>query len=319
MNAYDFDINTLSPGAYVLLGDDIYLRDLVLNAVKGIIPEEHKVFNLKIIENLVDANALKDAISTFSMFDSPIVVIIEDDKFSDNESTSKSYIEALNLIDNNQYVIFSTYKKISNSLRKKLKSIECKIDYINANKMLIKKVVTKMAKDLNISSKAIDIIIEYCSGDLGRIDMELKKLKYYKLNKSIEDDDVDLMVANTMDNAMYELTNEIGRKEYNKAYTMLDRFIEKGIPYAVIRASLTGHYRRMLHASLSNKKDAEIATLFNVKEYSITMARRQAKNYTQLKLMEIVKELVSAEYLHKSGVLDEETAFKNIVTKLLQD
>ncbi|HQC54771.1 MAG TPA: hypothetical protein PKX91_03495 [Clostridia bacterium] len=327
MKAFDFNITEEKGGAFLLTGKedpstkkqvfDIYLKDLVINAFKSLVPEEHRFFNLKYIEELTDPNVLKEAISTFSMFDSPIVIFVEDDKFKDSADTTKEYIKAISTIEDGVYVIFSGYNSISTALKKALKEIECKIDFKPANLNEIKKICLHMAKDLTLSTKALDTIIEYCNGDLGRISMEIEKLRSYKLGKPIELDDVDLLVENTMDNQIYELSNAISNNEFIKARKMLDRFIEKGVRYSVILGSLTGFYRRMLHASLSNLSDIELAEVFGVREYSITVARRLAKRYTQMQLMNIVKDLVDAEYLNRSGIIEESTAFNNVISKLM--
>lgn len=319
MKAYDFDITKESSRAFMLTGNDLYLRDSVIRSFKSLVPEEHRFFNLKVIEDLRGPDELKDAMSTFTMFDSPIVIFVEDGKFKDKGDDSKTYVQLLSNIPDGVYAVINTDEKLPSNIKKVLTEIDCKIDFKPANIATIKNICLKIAKDLSlsISNKALDTIIQYCNGDIGRISMELEKLSYYKLGKPIEFEDVDLMVENTMDNQIYELSNAISNNEFLKARQMLDRFIEKGVPYAVIRGSLTGFYRRMLHISLSNLKDAELAEIFGVHEYSIKVARTLSRKYTQIQLMDIVKDLVEAEYLHRYGVIDEVTAFKNVIAKLM--
>ena len=130
-------------------------------------------------------------------------------------------------------------------------------------------------------------------------------------------DMVELLVANTMENEIYDLSNALADKNKVKAMALFDKFVAKGIDYSVILSTLVGQYRRLLHCALSNKSDSELAEDLKVKEWAIRKSRETATKYGKAVLKACLDDLIDAEFNFKSGLMVDETAVRTAMVKLL--
>ena len=153
---------------------------------------------------------------------------------------------------------------------------------------------------------------------MSRISNELKKITAYMGTKQvITHDMIELMVANTVENEIYELANALADKNKVKAMGLFDKFVAKGIDYSVILSTLISQYRRLLHCALSNRTDKELAEDLKIKEWAVKRTRETASRYGKATLKSCLDDLVDAEYNFKSGLMVDETAVRTVMAKLL--
>jgi DNA polymerase III subunit delta len=109
-----------------------------------------------------------------------------------------------------------------------------------------------------ISSEAIDRLIEVTSSDLYRLDNELEKLATYAADKKlIEETDVNLLSAGLKDFDNWELTNCMEKADFEKSLTVLNSLFAENCKPQYILGILAGFLRDILLAKtwLREKKD----------------------------------------------------------------
>lgn len=311
MKAYEFDIKKVKGGVYILDGSDSYWKDKILSAFLSLVPLDYRSFNIKQLDKIDSPETLRDALITFSMFDSPIVVISYDEKFEDKSSSA--YENIIKEINQDTFLLIVNSGKLSANFKKLCTIIECDKPPIE----VLKNIALKTLGDASIEGRALDLLIQYSNADLNRIVLEIKKLVAYSGGEKITVSDVELMVSNDIEDVIFELADAIAIKNNKRVMSLVERFTERGLPYAQMLSILTGFYRRVFHVSISEMSDESVAEALNIKEWAIKKARQTAVKYTKTRLKEIMSMLIEADYGFKSGKMSEETAFKTVISKFM--
>ena len=321
LKAVNFNIKTISGNAFLLTGDDLYWRDYVIDAILSLIPEQEREFNY---HSFSDVKSIEEVESTFTstgFFGGKSVVHVSGygaKKSAKGESKSqdrekKIFEEVVTGLDENTVLILSN-SNLPSGLAKYFIEIDCsKLEFA-----LLRDYIPKLVAPRKIDGNAIYTLVEYCNRDMARISLELEKLiAYMGAKQVISLEMVEGLVANTVENEIYELSNALADKNKIKAMSLFDRFVEKGVDFSLILATLVGQYRRLLHCALSTKSDVELAEDLKVKEWAIRKTRETASKYGKATLKSCLDDLVDAEFAFKSGLMLEETAVRTAMAKLL--
>ncbi len=321
IKAIKFNVNNRGGNAFLLTGDDLYWRDYVINAVLSLVPEAEREFNYRSFSDIKSIEEAESAFTSMGFFGGINVVSISgygvkktgkgEAKASDREK--KIFEDIVTGLDDNTILILSN-SNIPLSLARYFIEVDCS----KAEPAVLRDYVPKLIAPKKIDGNALYTLMEYCNRDMAKISNELKKLTSYMGSRQvISNDMVELLVANTVENEIYDLANALADKNKAKAMALFDKFVAKGVDYSVILSTLVGQYRRLLHCALSNKSDRELADDLKVKEWAIKRTRETASRYGKATLKASLDELVDAEYNFKSGVMVDETAVRTAMAKLL--
>ncbi len=148
-------------------------------------------------------------------------------------------------------------------------------------------------------------IAEYCSLDMSRVQNETEKLIAYCLDKKeITLNDVDELVTRDVEYKIYELTDFIAKREFDKALAVIDDMLSKGETMQRILISVYNYFRRLLHVAISNQSIIELAETLKIKEAGVKRLKGQSKQFTKRALKKAVDLLTDTDYLIKSGAAD---------------
>lgn len=297
-------------GVYSVDGDDGYWKEYAVSCFTERIPVADRDFVIKKIHSLKSFDALQDACETVSLFGGSSLVLVDDSAYKEKSGDGEALTRLLK--DTEHTVVF-----VGVSLPKSLK---VKIERIEANRLTLPEAVQEIQKRFPIlKGRAAYTLAEYAGRDMARMVTEGEKLKAYAMGHDVTDEDVKTLVANTVENEIYEFTGAVSSGNKLGAMTVLERFQSKGTASAFLLSALTSQYRRMFYAVCATGTPQEIAALLGVKEYAIIKAKEAGKKYTKKRLKQNLDLLCAAEYAFKSGLMGEDTALKNAVGKLLQD
>ncbi|MBO5714351.1 MAG: DNA polymerase III subunit delta [Clostridia bacterium] len=167
-----------------------------------------------------------------------------------------------------------------------------------------------------IDLESARLIGEYCQQDMLRVQIETKKLCAYVLDKGeITLNDVVEMVNRDVEYKIYEMTDYIGRKNFDKALSVISEMLSKGEPSQKILTSVYNYFRRLLHVAISDLSETDLAKELGVKDFAVRKMKTQSGYFRKKSLKSAVDSLVDADYRFKSGLsnADEEmwlTIFK---------
>lgn len=307
--------NTVLP-LYLITGDSFLAEDVVKKIkIKLRIVDDTSSVSVFDAENF-QTRAVINACEQMSFFDDKRLVIVKNVTSQISEADKKLFaLYAKNpnpncvllVVDNSEKSVFDFLEA---------EKISCSGLYDSDIEKIVKQFA--YAYDTTIDSAAIKLLSQYTQKNLQFMKNEIEKLCAYKQQeKVITVQDVELMVAKQDEIVVYELTTALSQKQADKSIWLLKKLM--GTPDQNIKlfGLIVGNFRRMFFASISKQSDAEIAKAFGVKEFAITKAKQQAKNFSPKKLKYICELLSDVDYYSKSGIMTLENGLYYVCYKIL--
>ena len=287
---------------YLLEGEDAFFRERALALIKNKFLQNPEL-NLVSFNGDVSVGELVASLEGYPFMSKKRVTVVKEfyPKQEYFKSGLKGYLE--NPLDTGVLVVVN--EKPLESL-KKYESVAfvdcCKAD-VNLIVKWIKAECSRMG--VAISGETASVIAEYCSSDMTRVEGDTKKLiAFVGDGGEITLCDVDQMVARDTEYKIYEMTDYIGKRKFDKAIAILLDMIGKGEPPARIITSLYNYFRRLLHVAISSGTSAEVANFLGIKEFAVKKAKEQSNMFKKRSLKSAVDFLTDVDYKVKSGQIN---------------
>ena len=302
--------------AYVVCGDDDYLKSSAIKAFGTLVSPEYADFNLSVVSGDDGMASAVDAAYTFPMFDERKVVILNLEGVP--TAQSKDLYEKY-LVSPSETTVFvvncddDAAKALKN---KKAQIVDCsRLDDAELADEIQE--LAKSAPSRKIDKDAVAELVARTQGNMSRIVTEMIKLKAY-CDDTVRKQDVIDMVSADIDFQIYELANAVSEKNADKALGVLDVFFKNGIRGVTIINRLYDKYRNMLHAELNkNLPNDEIAKLLGMKSGAVYFLRKVSSGYTQMRLKKCVDYLHGLQYDVLSGKRNDVSAIHEAIIQLL--
>ena len=302
---------------YLVCGDDAFLvaraTRLIVDACN--IDEGLNLSNFEGADVKGNTENLIAALTSYPFLgDKRVVLLKEFYPLVADVKSLKSYFE--NPCETTVFIIANLSKSDNILKLPNVTEVDCFKGDESVATMWIKSQATKGG--VRISQGAIDKIIDYCYGDMTKINGEIEKLVAYALTSGeITEKDVETLCVKELDYQTYEVVEFIASKKYEKAYTCLTEIMSSSSDGQKLFVSLYYHYRRMLFSALSPLSDGEVAKHLKIKEFAVKMARRQAKSYPVKRLKQIVDSLSFYDEKFKQGLVEQSSAVWNAIFNVL--
>lgn len=297
---------------YLLEGDDLYLFDKAISMIKKACNLELEEFNLSVFDDEnYSMKAILDACEVMPMVGDKKVVLLKNIS-KVTESDKKLLEKYLTSPLESTCLIISDFDGKFASIKTKTESVDCKRMDRNLATAVI---VAELSKqDKQISGEAVATLLDYCNGYLTGVMNELDKLINYDASQSLVTKKVvEEVVSKATEFTVFELTEALGKKDSDKALELVS-LMEKDISTLSL---ITNHFRRLFFIAISDSSDSELASLLGVKEYAITKARGQVKNFSKMQLKKIYALLEKVDYFIKSGQMLSLNALYYLVFSIL--
>ncbi len=175
------------------------------------------------------------------------------------------------------------------------------------------------AGNVEIERSAAELIADYCLDDMSRIECETHKLIAYAAGGTVTDECVDLLVSRDSEHKIYEMTDCVGRKKFDKALNIINDMLSKGETPQRILISVYNYYRRLLHVAISNKSAAELSGLLGIKEFAVKKTLQQSAMFKKRALKKAVDMLTDADYNIKIGRTEPNAAMWQTLFSIMTD
>jgi len=298
--------------AYLLFGEDI---ELYSRAYKMILKKANLTledFNLaRFDDENYSMKAILDSAEVLPMGDEYRVIVVKNiAKVGDKDiSELESYLK--NPQSSTILIIFDYYGQFT-LLKDSMTQVDCKRFDRNTALAVVVNEITKRGKQ--ISQEGANTLIDYCNGYMTRIMCELDKLCYYDLSEPlITKKIVDELVSKDSEAIVFELTEALGKKNGDKALSLLEEFKKE----PGLLGLITNHFRRLFYIGISDLPDKELAAQLGVKEFAVTKQRGQVKNFSKMQLKKIFALLEKVDFMIKSGQMLSENALQYLVLSIL--
>ena len=316
---------------YLLYGEEKYLIENNVKKIKRIFGELVKGINYI----LIDENNIDEIISdieTPSFGYEKKLIIVKDTgifkkdgkkkniKLSNIKEKLNAYIKNnIDLIKESVILIFIEDEADKNDLFNTINEFGqvCKFDYqkpIELQKRI--KGICQLYK-VNIDNSTLQYFIESCGTNMQDLINEIRKLiEYAGENGTITKDDIDNLSIKQIDSVIFDLTDNLGKKNIKNAIEVLENLLYLKEPIQKILITLYNHFKKIYLVKLALKYNKDIIQTLNLKPnqtFLVSKYRNQANYFEEKDLRRILKELSDLDYKYKIGLIDINIGLETIL------
>lgn len=203
-----------------------------------------------------------------------------------------------------------------------LKKIDggCIVDCAKADNATIARYVKSQCQTagVEIDLQTSAFLAECCRQDMKHVLIETEKLiSFVGDRKVIKISDVDEIVPKDDEYKIYQMTDYVGRKQFDKAMSVIRDMLSKGETAQRIIVSIYNYFRRLLHVAITSVSDMELAKQLGIKEFAVKKAKEQASMFKVKSLKKAVDVLCDADFNLKNGNLDAENGMWNTIFTIM--
>ena len=285
---------------YLIEGENDILVNKEINNIIGKL-KDIDIIKINSLEKKIDD--VIETLDTYDMFKRLKVVILYNPTFYMNvieDFNMDKYLKYLNNPSDNILII------VANKINSRLKVVKDTIkffNYIKVNEININTYIKENLDNFKMDNVTITYFINRIGKDYNELLNELNKLKAFKyLEKVITKSDIDLICKKNFDNTIFDLIDAIIKRDKSKLIDLYNYFTQNGTETFQILVLLANQIRLIYNVKvLGDLSDSKIASILDVKEYPVKLARGKGINYQKNELLKILYNLGRIDEDIKSG------------------
>ena len=181
----------------------------------------------------------------------------------------------------------------------------------------IKKIA--VAYKVNIDDATAKYLVECCGTSMQDLINELRKLIEYKgENSNITKQDIDLLCTKQIQAVIFDLTDNLGKKETSKALEVYIGLISNKEPIQKILITLYNHFKKLYIIKIAEKYNEDVATAMNLKPnqlFLVSKYKTQARYFETQELREVLEALIDLDANYKIGLISLEIGLEAILCR----
>ena len=304
---------------YLLYGSKEFEID---NEIKKIINGANQMNISRYDLNNDDIKNVINDCETFSLFDDTKIVIADNAiMFTGSSNKDAEIIEKyLNNINKTTILIFIVHnekidsrKKITKLVTKNGKVIEFN-DEIN-----IESFAKELLKDYKINYQNLKLLLDRVGNNPLIIQNEIEKLKLYKDNKEISEEDILNVTTKTIEIDIFKLIDDIVKGNKDSAIEIYHEMLKVNEEPLKIVIMLANQFRIMYQSKELLKKgysEKDIASTLQIHPYRVKLAIQNSKAYDSKSLLKFLSDLADTDINIKSGKENKDLALELFILKL---
>lgn len=266
-------------------------------------------------------NTFLDECQTISMFSDKKLVIAENATMFTSGGTKDidALEQYLNSPNPSTTVVFAVYAEKLDERKKIVKLVKkiAKVMEFN-NEKDIRKYIKNELCNYQISEENINLLIDRVGENELLIQNEINKLKLYKGNSIITNEDIIKITHKNINIDTFKLIDHIVNKKNDKAMEMYSEMINQNEEPIKIIVMLANQFRIMYQVKELVKigySEKEIATKLKLHPYRVKLANQNSRKFKSDTLIKYLKKLSDIDYNIKSGKIDKYLALELFILK----
>ncbi len=294
-------------------------------------------FNYHVFTDDFDINEFASALQAIPFTSQYNVTVIKDLNFSDFSSyDGDKILELVKNISGDSIVIF-TYPTAIQKSRTSMTGKDKKLAELTIQKgcllelekltasALQKKLVSWAGKrNITLSPKNAELIVNYSGTDLNLLKQELEKLcQYVGTGGEITDKEIDMLVTKNLEASIYDLSKAVISGDSVKAFKLVDRLIYQKEEVISILAVLSSSYINMYRARIAIKCGYPVTDLMKLFPGSYKNARalsyieRDCRKVNTAILRNSLDAIAQTDIALKSTRADDRIQLERLIVKLI--
>lgn len=319
---------------YLLCGEELFLLETSLKKVKTLFGECIKGINYITIDDNNYNQIISDIETPAFGYEKKLIIarntgILKKDGKRKNVEMQKlreniaKYIEE-NIKEINKSVVLVFIEDDVDVKLDLYKTIDklgttCKFDY--QKPLQIEKRLKGICQGykVQIDDATLRYFIECCGTNMQDLINEIRKLiEYAGEGGKIEKQDIDKLSIKKIESVIFDLTDNLGKKQVGKALQILQNLIYAKEPLQKILITLYNHFKKLYLTKLAINYKKDIAQSLNLKPNQIFLVNKyktQASYFQENELQLILQRLRDLDYNYKIGNIDLQIGIESILCR----
>ena len=292
---------------YILCGPEIYLINKAIKGIVNVIPEDQRDFNVDVYtvgqiempEVLASANTLP--------FLAPRRVVLLRDVDKIRAKTRDAELLRAYLKDpapDSIFIVQTADVNAGIALSKSLGDGGIVVEFRALKGRPLAESLRSAAREkgVEITSHAVDFMIETVGSDLGRIHQEMEKLAVALGKGSVVDvEEIRFYVCGYSYQTMFDLVAAVGRRDINGALALVEAVFTSGAEVHGLIGMLARRFRILWHfARDAGEKDRPLPSVFRVAKWQLPEYKEQGKFFLRRETEFILETLLTMDRTVKS-------------------
>lgn len=176
-----------------------------------------------------------------------------------------------------------------------------------------------MAYKVKIDNLTAKYFIECCGTNMQDLINEIRKLiEFVGQDGVITTKEIDLLSIKQIDSVIFDLTDNLGKKETKKAMDVLKNLIYEKEPIQKILITLYNHFKKLYIVKIAEENKKDLATAMKLKPNQLfltTKYKMQAKYFSKQEIENILEEFVNLDANYKVGLIDINIGLESILCR----
>lgn len=232
-------------------------------------------------------------------------------KLADLKSKVNEYIsENVEQIQETTILVFIEEEIEKNALYKTIENIGivCPFETLKPPQVMKRMKGICNAYKVEIDDNVLKYFVEVCGTNMQDLINEIRKLiEFAGENGTITKQAVDLLCIKQINSIIFDLTDNLGKKNVKKAIEVLHNLLYTKEPIQKILITLYYHFKKLYIVKLSEKYNKSLTESLNLKPNQMFLTNKykaQATYFKQEELKKILEELMDLDFNYKTGKID---------------
>lgn len=303
---------------YLLYGQERYLLETIVKKIKVLFGETIKGINY--IE--IDDTNIKELIPNIETpafgYEKKIIIVKNTGIFKREVKKKSAEVAALKekiqeYFQENKQILQQTTilvwieeevdKGKLLTIFEEMDAIICNFEYQKPNQIAARLKAICQAYHIQIDDATIKYFIENVGTNMQDLINEIRKqIEYAGENGSITKDAIDKLAIKQMDSVIFDLTDNLGKRNITEAMNVLNNLIYAKEPIQKILITLYNHFKKIYVTQLAISQNKNVAEALNLKPnqmFLTTKYQAQSKYFKHEELTNILKELILLDANYK--------------------
>jgi DNA polymerase-3 subunit delta len=311
--------------SYLIAGNDEHIKNVNLQKIKKkYLPGGEDSINYSIY-GPEEIDRIMDSIQTLPVFSDTKITVVK----NINECEDKALESIIKYIQNsppngNVLVMTASADFTRTKAWKKMLKLSKVLKADRPAPIKIKKMINAYFRKegVNISSDAVDLIVELKGDDTAGIKKELEKLLSYSGGDDIEESHVEQLVGRNIKETVFNIIKALNKRDPEWLYTIINDLYERREPPVRIIGYIGWHVRMMQKIVFLKERGLPPEAMASELKYKVGYVKRlcyQAREYPAERILTWNKALVEADNAMKRSYMPPELALDVLLAKLMKN
>ncbi len=307
---------------YLFYGEELYLLENAVKKIKKIFGELILGINYIQIDETNVNSIISDIETPAFGFDKKLIIakntgLLKKEKKANSKSNNDlqkkiaEYIKGnIETIKESTILVFIEEDISKNELTKVIEEngIVCNFERLKPIDIKRRLKIICNSYEVNVDERTLDLLIETSGTNMQNLINEIRKLiEYTGKGGTITKESVEKLAIKEFEARIFDLTDELGKKNIAKAMEILKELIYNKEPVQKILITLYNHFKKIYLTKLCIEENRDILPVLNLKPnqtFLVSKYKRQAGYFKINELRKILGELIKLDNNYKSGLID---------------